>query len=364
MTKIISAEVIELNIPFDDPGKGEGLFEGAWTSHDFALLRVETDNGLIGWGEGFSYFCRATVATLMRQSIIPALVGRDPADIDLILAELRQKLHIIGRYGITMFAISAADLALNDLNAKIAGVSLAEHLGGRKRENVAAYASLVRYADTGLVGELSAKAATEGFGMIKLHEIKLPYIEAARVAIGPDVALTDDVNCNWTEVQTNDWAGALRDVDLLWLEEPIFPPEDFAALARLRKSTGLAIATGENLCTAHQFGEMIAQGGADYVQPSVTKIGGLTETMETRRLANAAGLKIAHHAPYFGPGALATLQCLGAAEDEEYFEYLYVGREASLYGDTLTPKNGRIDIPLGPGLGFDPDPDVIGKFRV
>ena len=96
MTKIISAEVIELNIPFDDPGKGEGLFEGAWTSHDFALLRVETDNGLIGWGEGFSYFCRATVATLMRQSIIPALVGRDPADIDLILAELRQKLHIIG----------------------------------------------------------------------------------------------------------------------------------------------------------------------------------------------------------------------------------------------------------------------------
>ncbi len=364
MTSIVSAEVIELNIPFEDPGKGEGLFEGAWTSHDFVLLRAETDDGLIGWGEGFSYFCRATVATLMRQSIAPALIGRDPADIDVILGELRQKLHIIGRYGITMFAISATDIALNDLNAKIAGVSLAEHLGGRQREDAPAYASLVRYADTRLVGELSAKAAAEGFGMIKLHEIELPHIEAARKAIGPDVALTDDVNCNWTEAQTNDWAGTLRDIDLLWLEEPVFPPEDFAALARLRQSTGLAIATGENLCTAHQFGEMIAAGGADYVQPSVTKIGGLAETIETRRLAAAAGLKIAHHAPYFGPGALATLHYLGAAEGEEYFEYLYVDREASLYGDALTPANGRITIPSGPGLGHEPDTDVIEKFRV
>ena len=162
MTKIVSTEVIELSIPFDDPGSGEGLFQGAWTAHDFALLRVETDEGVVGWGEGFSYFCRETVATMIRQSIAPALIGRDPADIDAILGELRQKLHIIGRYGITMFAISAADIALHDLNAKIAGVSLAEHLGGRRREDTAAYASLIRYADSGLVGELSAKAASEG----------------------------------------------------------------------------------------------------------------------------------------------------------------------------------------------------------
>ena len=364
MTRIVSAEVIELSIPFDDPGSGEGLFQGAWTAHDFALLRVETDDGAVGWGEAFSYFCRETVATLMRQSIAPALIGRDPADIDAILGELRQKLHIIGRYGITMFAISAADIALNDLNAKIAGVSLAEHLGGRRREDAAAYASLIRYADAGLVGELSAKAASEGYGMIKLHEIELTHIEAARAAIGPDVAITNDVNCNWTEAQTNDWAGALRDVDLLWLEEPIFPPEDFGALGRLRKSTGLAIATGENLCTAHQFGALIAAGGADYVQPSVTKIGGLAETMETRKQAAKAGLKLAHHAPYFGPGALATLQCLGAAPTDEYFEYLYVDREASLYGDALTPRDGRIAIPDGPGLGAEPAPEIVARYRV
>lgn len=364
MTRIVSAEVIELSIPFDDPGSGEGLFQGAWTAHDFALLRVETDDGVVGWGEGFSYFCRETVATLMRQSIAPALIGRDPAEIDAILAELRQKLHIIGRYGITMFAISAADIALHDLNARTAGVSLAEYLGGRKREETAAYASLIRYADSGLVSEISAKAASEGYGMIKLHEIDVAHIEAARAAIGSDIALTDDVNCNWTEAHTNDVAGALRDVDLLWLEEPIFPPEDFAALARLRQSTGLAIATGENLCTAHQFGELIASGGADYVQPSVTKIGGLAETMETRRLAAAAGFKTAHHAPYFGPGALATLHCLGAAPSDEYFEYLYVDREASLYGEALTPKDGRIAIPAGPGLGHEPDPEVIERYRI
>ena len=105
-------------------------------------------------------------------------------------------------------------------------------------------------------------------------------------------------------------------------------PEDFEAMAKLRQDTGLAIATGENACTRHQFHAMIAAGAADYVQPSVTKIGGISETMAARALARSAGVKIAQHAPYFGPGYLATLQILAAAEDEELFEYLYIDREA------------------------------------
>jgi L-alanine-DL-glutamate epimerase-like enolase superfamily enzyme len=263
-----------------------------------------------------------------------------------------------------MFGISAADIALWDLAARAEGVSLAERLGGRRREDVPAYASLIRYADSELVGAVAARAVAEGYQTIKLHEIELEHIRAGRDAIGADIALINDVNCNWTVEQTLDRAGDLRAIGLLWLEEPIFPPEDFATLARLRQATGLAIATGENACTQYQFAEMISAGAADYIQPSVTKIGGISETMTTRSLAHEAGVKVAQHAPYFGPGYLATLQVQAASQVEELFEYLYISREADPYPDMPLPRKGRVRVPDGPGLGLDPNPDVIARYRV
>lgn len=362
--KITSADVVQLRVPFSDPGAGEGLFPGAWSALDFVLLRLETDSGLVGWGEAFSYFCADAVASLTRASVAPLLIGRDPRDPDPILADLQRKLHIIGRYGLTMFAISAADIALWDLAAKVDGVSLAERLGGRRRGDLPAYASLIRYGDDALVREVAGRAVDEGYRTVKLHEIELEPIRTGREAVGPDVALINDVNCNWTEAQVRDWAPELRSLDLAWLEEPVFPPEDFAAMARLRRETGLAIATGENACTRHQFQAMITAGAADFVQPSATKIGGVSETMAARALARDAGVKIAQHAPYFGPGYLATLQILAAAEDEELFEYLYIEREADLYRGMPTPKGGRVVVPDGPGLGLDPDEATLARYRV
>lgn len=362
--KIAEADIIRLRLPFTDGSKGEGLFHKRWTHLDFVLLRLRTDSGLIGWGEAFSYSCADAVEALTRSAVVPLLIGRDPRDPEPILAELKQRLHIIGRYGITMFCISAADIALWDLSAKAEGVGLADRIGGRRRSDVPAYASLVRYADDPLVAETSAKAVAEGYRTIKLHEIELGHIRAGREAAGRDVAITVDVNCNWSMQQTLDWAPALRELDLLWLEEPVFPPEDFESLARIRRETGLAIATGENACTEWQFAEMLRAGAADFVQPSVTKIGGISETLATRRRARAAGVKVAQHAPYFGPGYLASLQLLAAAEEEELFEYLYIDREAEIIGGLPLPRGGRVAIPDGPGLGLEPDPAVLERYAV
>lgn len=361
---ITKADIIQLRIPFEDGGKGEGLFHSRWNTLDFVLLRLETDSGLVGWGEPFSYFCADAVAALMRSAVVPLLIGQDPANRDTILADMRQKLHIIGRYGITQFCISGADIALWDLAAKTEGVPLSTLLGGARRTDVPAYASLVRYGDSDLVSEIAAKAVAEGYGTIKLHEIELPYILAGRAAIGPDIALTNDVNCNWSVQQTLDWAPDLRSANLLWLEEPIFPPEDFATLARLRQETGLAIATGENACTAFQFGQMIDAGAADFIQPSVTKIGGIAETLATREMAYRAGVTVAQHAPYFGPGYLASLHLLAAAPDEELFEVLYIDRAADLYRDMPLANDGRIAIPDGAGMGMDPDPAILERYAV
>jgi L-alanine-DL-glutamate epimerase-like enolase superfamily enzyme len=362
--RITKAEVIRLSIPFTDGGRGEGLFHRRWRCLDFVLLRLRTDSGLTGWGEAFSYSCGRAVSALARSAIVPLLIGRDPRDPEPILADLRKALHITGRYGITMFCISAADIALWDLAARAEGVSLAERIGGRRRADVPAYASLVRYADDRLIADKTAKAIGEGYRTVKLHEIELGHIRAGRQAAGQDVAVTVDVNCNWSVQKTLDWAPELRALDLLWVEEPIFPPEDFDALARIRRETGLRIATGENACTEHQFAAMLRAGAADFVQPSVTKIGGISETLATRRRAREAGVRVAQHSPYFGPGYLASLLLLAAAEEEELFEYLYIEREADIFPGLPVPVGGRVAIPDGPGLGLDPDERQLERYSI
>jgi len=189
-------------------------------------------------------------------------------------------------------------------------------------------------------------------------------MEIVRDVIGADRELMIDVNRAWDLKTAIEGARALEPLDVTWLEEPVFPPEDFATLARLRRETGLPIATGENACTAYQFAEMIRAGAADYVQPSVTKVGGISETLAVREAATRAGVRVAQHAPYFGPGYLATLQLQAACAEEEPFEYLYIDREAELFRGMPLPERGRVAIPEGPGLGLDPDPEVIARYRV
>ena len=137
------------------------------------------------------------MATFLRESIVPLIIGADISDPDVITRDLQHKMHLMGRYGITLFAISGVDIALWDIAAKASGVSLAEKLGGRKREKVSAYASLVRYADESLIKQTCSRALSEGYGCIKLHEIDVAYVHTARSTIGPDVPLVNDVNCNW-----------------------------------------------------------------------------------------------------------------------------------------------------------------------
>ncbi|MEM7012175.1 MAG: mandelate racemase/muconate lactonizing enzyme family protein [Verrucomicrobiota bacterium] len=359
--KITSVKPIVLSVPFDAGGSGEGIMPTTWNTLDFCLVRIETDAGLTGWGEGFGYFCSRSVAAIIERSIAPLLVGRQLPDPRAFGEEVQRKLVLQGRYGVTIFALSGVDLALWDLKAKAEGVSLAELLGGRTRESVPAYASLVRYADRDLVAQKSASAAAEGYPEIKLHEITMPEIRTCRDTIGGDVRMTVDVNCNWTEEFTREVIPELIKLDSRWLEEPIFPPEDFRTLASLRE-TGIAIATGENACTAFQFEEMLRAEATDYLQPSITKVGGVSEFLKIIDLNRSAQLPLMPHSPYFGPGYIATLQMAALEPSFELFEYLYIEPESWLYRDMPLPTRGEIPIPTGPGLGMDPNLDALERY--
>ncbi|MGI9437075.1 MAG: mandelate racemase/muconate lactonizing enzyme family protein, partial [Geminicoccaceae bacterium] len=244
--RIKSAEVIPLRLPFTDGSAGTGLMPTKWTHLDVVLLRLETDDGLVGWGDGFAYVCRTAIVAALEDMVLPLVVGRSIDDVADFNRELQRKLHLHGRYGITMFAISAVDIALWDIAGKREGKPLADLLGGRRRLELPAYASLVRYGDPVLVRAFAEKAVGDGFETVKLHEITREAIEAGRAAVGEGIRLTTDVNCNWSTAEAEELMPTMKELDLYWVEEPIFPPDDAATLGRLQRDHGVAIASGEN----------------------------------------------------------------------------------------------------------------------
>jgi L-alanine-DL-glutamate epimerase-like enolase superfamily enzyme len=361
MRTIKRLDTIVLRVPFDDFYRGERSRPRGWTHFDTVLLRVEDSQGFVGWGEAFAYSCAEAVAAAVRNMICPLVVGKDVTDVAAFTLDMQKKLHIWGRYGITMFAISGLDIALWDLAAKHAGVSLADHLGGRRRETIPAYASLVGYHEPKPLQAVAALAAEDGFADIKLHEPGLDCIEAAREAVGTSIRLTTDVNCGWSVAEAEEILPRLKALDLFWVEEPVFPPEDYATLARLARF-GVPIAAGENACTAMEFARLIE--AVAYPQPSVVKVGGVSEFLKVDALARQAGKPIMPHSPYFGPGYWATLQLCAHLPEASLFEFLYVEAEAWLGKNIPLPRNGEVAIPDGPGLGFEPDEAAIAQFRI
>ena len=365
MMRIAKVETIGIKVPYTFGGRSNISYDGrAWTTIPTMLVRVETTGGLVGWGEAFCYGCFDAVKVAIQTMVAPIILGRDASDPAGISRDLHRKLHLFGRHGITIFALSGLDIALWDLAGKAANLPLHRLLGGARRDKVPGYASLLKYNDPELVAARVRLALEQGYRYIKLHETGVAEVSAARDVAGADVPLTVDVNCAWSPHEARLNAMKLRAFDLYWLEEPIFPPEDFASLARLRADTGVPMAAGENLCSPTQFRDMFAAGAVDFAQPSVIKLGGVTEFVKVQALAETAGIEVMPHSPYFGPGFLATLQLMVARpEPSGLCELYHLDLEANLYGDLFTPVDGAFIVPDGPGLGRDPDPDVIRTYR-
>ncbi|WP_417517370.1 mandelate racemase/muconate lactonizing enzyme family protein [Minwuia sp.] len=360
--KIRDAEIIQLSIPFTDGSSGVGLMPQQWTHLDVALLKLTTEEGVVGWGDGFAYHCVNATIAVLRDMVLPHVIGAEIDDIAAFNHLLQKRLHLHGRYGITIFAISAVDTALWDIAAKQRGVSLANLLSDAPRRSIPAYASLVRYGDPGQVAEFAADVVARGYRNVKLHEIALDCIEAGVQASGGDVRVTTDVNCNWSLDEAHRMMPEMQRLGLYWVEEPVFPPDDAETLGALQDRYGVSIASGENACTLTEFRRTIPK--IDYVQPSVIKVGGVTEAAAICDAAAEQGKTVMPHSPYFGPGYWATVQLMAAKANAGLFEYFWIQPEAFIDPSIPHPVDGGIAVPDRPGIGFEPDPDVLAKYRV
>jgi len=360
--KIDAISTLLLEIPYRTGAPTQALGGQAWKEMAILLVRVDTDEGISGWGEGFGHAVAPATKATLDTLVASHFIGRDASDIAGLMAEKLQLLHIFGRNGPVVYALSAIDIALWDIAGKRAGRPIHQLLGEARRTELPAYASLLRYGEPHVVGRIAARAVAEGYRFVKLHETHLSAVAAARDAVGPDVELMCDVNCPWTVAKAVEMAAALRPYRLSWLEEPVWPPEDHHGLAKVR-AAGATLAAGENAAGLHDFARMFELEAIDIAQPSVTKIGGITEMCKVIALTQGAGKRLVPHCAYFGPGYLASLHLNASLVHEAPFERLFVELEASPFGPWLDAPDGKVRVPQDPGLGCDPDLTIVERYR-
>jgi L-alanine-DL-glutamate epimerase-like enolase superfamily enzyme len=279
------------------------------------------------------------------------------------MLDLQRKVHLLGRSGPVMYALSGIDIALWDIAGKAAGQPVYKLLGGKERRDLPAYLSLLRCTGPDAVARACRGAVENSFRHVKLHEITEPAVKAAREAVGPDVELMVDTNCPWTVDEAIAMTKTLAPYRLYWLEEPIWPPEDYEGMARVR-AAGAITSCGENAGSALDFPRMFKMQAVSIAQPSVTKIGGISEMQRIIAMGRDYGVPVVPHCGYLGAGYLATLHITAAMPGEVLVERLNVDLAANPFTPWNEVKNGRAAIPQGPGLGCDPDPEVIARFRM
>ncbi len=352
-----------VRIPFD-MGAAKQEFAGLrFPSMDHLLVEVETDLGISGWGEGFGHSIIPATKSALETYVGPWFIGKEATDIAALHREAAQAFHIFGRNGPVVYAHSAVDIALWDIAGKRAGLPLCDLFGGARRKHVRAYASLLRYGAPDTVGRICAAMQARGFTHIKLHEHSVEAVRAAREAVGASIAIMNDVNCPWGVAQAIEMELAYRPYALSWLEEPVWPPEDHTGLAQVRARATTNIAAGENAAGLHDFVDLFQKGAIDIAQPSVSKIGGITEMRKIIAAAEAHSVQLIPHCAYFGPGNLASIHLVASLATDTLLENIYANLEASPYGNAMLAEGGTVKVPSGPGLGIEPDMAIVEKYR-
>jgi D-galactarolactone cycloisomerase len=335
------------------------------TTFETLLVKVETDSGLVGWGEAFPHRIWRAVKSLVETLIAPVCVGADPTDISALMGRLMRHTYGVGRAGPVMYALSGLDMALWDVLGKAANLPVYKLLGGAQCDRLPAYASLLKYGDPDAVARVTEEALGRGYRDLKVHETGQAEITAAAKLLRQKTGngLMVDVNAPWVLQEALAAVAPLREFGLKWIEEPVWPPEDFRAAAEVRAS-GVPVAIGENVLTPTDFARLIDSRAVDFIQPSAAKIGGISVMRDIYVLANQASVAVVPHSAYFGPGLVATAHVTAALSRAPLVERLYCDLSENPFGDWYEPVDGYLALPQGPGLGVDPDLRLLDEMRV
>ena len=246
----------------------------------------------------------ATTRRAVETLIAPLCIGKDPREIARPDGRAR-------RANCTTSAAAAPSPMACRASTSRSGTSTARSPASRSTAcsptttvtDLPAYASLLRYGDRAC-GRTCGRSSpvSRGFTNIKIHEIGTAEVAAARAAIGPGIPLTVDMNCPWTCDDALKMAEAWKPYDVFWMEEPIWPPDDFSAMAKFAAKSPIRLAAGENAGSPEEFERLMDIGKVAFVQPSVTKVGGISEMIRIIEAAKSRGVDGRAALAVFRPG--------------------------------------------------------------
>lgn len=346
------------------------------------FLKIETDAGVVGWGEPVLEGRAATVAAAVEE-LSDYLIGKDPRRIE----EHWTVLYRSGFYrggGIHMSALAGIDQALWDIKGKALGVPVHDLLGGRVRDRIKVYSWIGgdRPAETAA----QAQAAVErGFSAVKMNgPEELQYVDsrdkvekvvanvaAVRDAVGADIGIGVDFHGRVHRPMARVLLDALAPFHLMFVEEPVLS-EHVDGIADVLRNSATPIALGERLYSRWDFKNVITSGVVDVIQPDLSHAGGITEVRKIAAMAEAYDIAVAPHCP-LGPVALAACLQLDAVAYNAVIQEQSLGIHYNTSNDLLdyivdpgvfAYENGSVAIPQGPGLGIEVDEDYVRERAV
>jgi L-rhamnonate dehydratase len=369
-----------LATPTHDLNPGEADTETAgpdpWGPVALVLVEVTTDDGITGFGTAGGF--TGVSAAIVSQHLAPLVHGADPFDLERLWSRMYRATLRFGRGGATMAAISAVDIACWDIVGKALGQPLYRLLGGQTKDRIPAYASRL-YALEDL-DQLAAEArgyVSQGFRALKQRfgygpadgpegmRRNLELVRTVREAVGNDITLAADAYMAWDVPYTLAIGPRLAEFDLAWLEEPL-PPHDLGGYVRLRRELPLRLAAGEHLYGRHSFRQWLEAGALDVLQPDANRVGGISELRKVCVLAASWDLPVLPHSNE--AHNLHVIMSQVNCPMVEYFPDVEPDTGNELFWKVFRGEpraHAGCVIPSDrPGLGIEPDPDVVAALEV
>jgi galactonate dehydratase len=345
------------------------LVGNAWKN--WLFVRVDTDEGIHGVGEGSLNGFSATVETAVHE-LRDAYIGLDPSQVELLLQRMVRDVYTEGGQ-IHMAAVSAIEVACWDIVGKSLGKPVHELLGGKVRDRVRVYAN--GWYRTDRTPETFAAAARDvagrGYTALKFdpfggawrvqerreEDLSIAIVEAVRDAVGPDVDLMIEGHERFSVSTALRIADRLVEFRPAWFEEPVHH-QQIGAMVEVARRSPVPIATGESFTSLGQFADLLAHDVVHILQPEPLYVGGLWRTRQVAAMADAHHAVVAPHNAQ-GPVCSAIAVTLGACTPNFYVQESFDEFNASwtqeIVDRPIVPKDGYVDIPAGPGLGIELD---------
>lgn len=368
-----------------------GYSQQYYTRRTAHLVKVETDEGVTGWGECFGPGNVALANKgIVERVIAPMILGDDPMNRDVIWHKVYNLLRDHGQKGMPMQALSGVDIALWDIAGQVASLPIYQLIGGKFRDDVPCYgygmmlrredaASLAaRFIDEAAVIKEAGFAATKmKVGLGPKDDVVLAA--AVREGVGPDFRFMVDANHCYTTSDAFYVGRALEELDAYWFEEPV-APEDLEGYAELRAGLTVNISGGEAEFNRWGWRKLLESRGLDIAQPEVCALGGISEYLRVMALAHAHFTPVVNHVWGSAIAVTTNLHLLAAQPPmpgglhpwepmlefdttENKFRDMLLEEPLNIQ-QQVKENSGRVKIPNGPGLGVKPDQAFIDKYAV